>query len=76
MNESVKMACDYFAFLLRIWSNSDIGNSQWLISLEDPKSHKLTYFKTMEELFDFFMSITHTNDQLFQQQGITETQPK
>lgn len=54
------MVSHYHAFLMRIW-HSDLSQGQWFFSLEDPKSHQITYFKTKEELFSFICIIL--NDQ-------------
>ena len=47
------IAAQYFSFLLRIWQGDDLGGAGWLASLEDPSTKQVTYFKSMEELFEF-----------------------
>jgi alpha-ketoglutarate-dependent taurine dioxygenase len=43
----------YFSYLLRLWQDEDLPNQGWLASLEDPSTHQMTYFKSIEELFEF-----------------------
>lgn len=51
------MNSQYHAFLMRIWHSSGQVQGQWLMSLEDPTSHEITYFKTREELLTFLDTI-------------------
>jgi hypothetical protein len=55
------MISQYHAYLLRIWNHIETDHERWLISLEDPKSHDMFYFKTVEELLFFFNKITHSD---------------
>ena len=74
--EGNQMISEYHAYLLRIWNHSESENVQGFISLEDPKSHNLTYFKTMEELFIFFKGITHSEDHQYKHEEIIENHPE
>ena len=43
----------YFSYLIRIWQDEDLPDGTWLASLEDPSTKHVSYFKSMEELFEF-----------------------
>lgn len=58
------MISRYHAFLIRMWQNTDQSKGQWFMSLEDPSSHKMTYFKTKEELFSFLRDILNEKENL------------
>ena len=48
----------YFSFLIRIWKSSDPLQEAWFASLEDPATKTLTYFKTLDDLFEFLVNIS------------------
>lgn len=51
----------YFSYLLRIWQSENQGHDEWFVSLEDPKSREILYFKTMDEMFSFIREIQTLN---------------
>lgn len=55
------MTSQYHAYLMRIWQSSDLPKDQWFISIEDPSTHKITYFKNMDEFFAFIRTIPKEN---------------
>lgn len=40
----------YFSYLLRIWQAPDLQNARWQASLEDPHTHQVLSFSSIEQL--------------------------
>lgn len=47
----------YFSYLLRIWQSENQRDDEWFVSLEDPKSREILYFKNLDQLLIFLSEI-------------------
>jgi hypothetical protein len=50
---SKPMLPKYHSFLLRIWQVGPAENPTWRASLEDPHTHRLTGFDSLDALLDY-----------------------
>ena len=55
------MTSQYHAYLMRIWQSAEFAEEQLFISLEDPTTHKFTYFMDMDEFFAFLRETLSEN---------------
>jgi len=46
---------------MRIWQSAEFAEEQLFISLEDPTTHKFTYFMDMDEFFAFLRETLSEN---------------
>jgi hypothetical protein len=51
----------YHAYLMRIWQSAEFAETKLFISLEDPTTHKFTYFMDMDEFFVFLREVLSGN---------------
>ena len=56
------MTSCYSSYLLRIWRTEKQNDFEWFASLEDPKSRKVIYFKSLEQMFAFIREIQTLED--------------
>ncbi len=47
------MGSPYVSFLLRIWQVSDASEDTWRASLEDPHTHQLIVFRSLDMLVHY-----------------------
>jgi hypothetical protein len=47
----------YIAFLLRLWQTGEGDQGNWLASLEDPHTHQVAGFETLEGLYDYLKNL-------------------
>ncbi len=51
------MTKPYFAFLLRLWQSGNQEGMEWRASLEDPFSHKVTGFSSLDSLCTYLRGL-------------------
>jgi hypothetical protein len=54
---------NYYSYLLRIWQTENSKNQAWLASLEDPHTRQIVNFTSLEQLFEFIKTQTHTREE-------------
>lgn len=52
------MKRSYLSYLLRIWQTGSPQSPQWVASLEDPHSHQVTHFRSLDALAQFLLQKT------------------
>jgi hypothetical protein len=58
MSQEQEEAGGYFAYLLRLWRETDGGTARWRASLQDPHSGKKLGFAHLDELVAFLRERT------------------
>jgi len=49
---------NYLSYLLRVWQTGSAESPKWVASLEDPHSHQVTHFSSLDALLAFLQSST------------------
>lgn len=54
----------YISYLLRLWQPVDPASGSWMVSLEDPHTHRVFYFSSLEAFWTYMNEqlSTQTND--------------
>ena len=52
----------YLAYLLRLWQASDQEESAWRASLEDPHTHLVRSFDSLQALYDYLQALECSSD--------------
>lgn len=53
---------EYYAFLMRLWVVGHHPRRIWRFSLNDPQTHEIQGFETLESLFDHLESLLAEKD--------------
>lgn len=51
----------YLSYLLRIWQTSSAESPKWVASLEDPHSHQVTHFGSLDALLQYLLRSTRNH---------------
>jgi hypothetical protein len=50
---------NYLSYLLRIWQTGGDESRNWVASLEDPHSHQITHFNSLDALAQYLLQSPH-----------------
>jgi len=50
---------NYLSYLLRVWQTGNPESSKLVASLEDPHSHQVMHFGSLETLMQYLLQITY-----------------
>lgn len=56
------MKRNYLSYLLRVWHTGSEESPNWVASLEDPHSHQVTHFKSLNALLEYLQQSTHLGE--------------
>lgn len=53
------MKRNYLSYLLRVWQTGSAESPKWVASLEDPHSHQVTHFSSLDALLQYLNQSTY-----------------